>query len=95
MWFQAGPKKREEFSFESWDKMIMAKTDKESSYNICPACGGQMEHGYIVSNELLSWCRRVPSIACRCGERLDRAWVGCASLEGYRCRNCQIIRYLK
>jgi hypothetical protein len=54
-----------------------------------------MEHGYIVSNELLSWCRRVPSIACRCGERLDRAWVGCASLEGYRCRNCQIIRYLK
>jgi hypothetical protein len=54
-----------------------------------------MEHGYIVSNNLLSWCDHVPSIACRCGERLNRSWFGCASLEGYRCRKCQIIRYMK
>ncbi|MHA2159347.1 MAG: PF20097 family protein [Candidatus Thorarchaeota archaeon] len=61
----------------------------------CPSCGETMEHGYIISGIALNWCNHIPAFACRCGERLDRAVFGCASLEGYRCTNCQIIRYLR
>jgi hypothetical protein len=73
----------------------MERYGKKFSYDTCPVCGVQMEHGYIVSNNLLSWCDHVPSVACRCGERLARSFWGCAFLEGFRCVKCQIIHYVR
>jgi hypothetical protein len=63
----------------------------------CPSCGEQMEHGYIISTDKLYWCDHVPLAMCRCGEHLDDSvfGFGCASLEGHRCKKCQIIRYVK
>ena len=85
----------EVLSSKSWDDLRMPVYDRHISYDTCPLCGVQMEHGYIVSANLLSWCDHVPALACKCGERLDSAWFGCASLEGFRCKKCQIIRYVK
>ena len=82
------------FSSKLWDELGMTIKSKGPSYDTCPVCREQMEHGYIVSNNLLSWCSHVPALICRCGERLDRSFSGCATLEGFRCKKCQIIRYV-
>lgn len=72
----------------------MEKQDDNLCNDICPICGEQMEHGYIVSSLVLNWCDHAPSVVCRCGERLASSLLGCASLEGFRCKKCQIIRYV-
>ncbi|MHA1936238.1 MAG: PF20097 family protein [Candidatus Thorarchaeota archaeon] len=62
---------------------------------ICPSCGNNMEHGYIISNYTIRWCNHVPRAICWCGEKLSKGFWTCVRVEGYRCKSCQIIRYTK
>lgn len=59
----------------------------------CPSCGEDMEPGYIVSKNLISWCNHVPKVFCVCGEPLSKYSVLCAAVVGHRCKKCKIIRY--
>ncbi|MFW9810750.1 MAG: hypothetical protein ACFFE6_15345 [Candidatus Thorarchaeota archaeon] len=45
----------------------------------------------------MHWCNETnpPGAWIRRGDKLTKGWVNPFTISGYRCKNCQIIRYQK
>jgi hypothetical protein len=61
----------------------------------CPKCGGELEKGFLMSNEPLFWDTKTHKFFADSGEQLTFKLTRFTyqSLEAYRCKKCQLVMF--
>ncbi|MFW9919323.1 MAG: PF20097 family protein [Candidatus Thorarchaeota archaeon] len=76
--------------------MVIGDNYPEGKDAICPACGIDMEKGYIVSARGIFWNHQLSVFSCT-GETIgpySGLGLKCSYIQAYRCRKCRLLRYL-